>query len=75
MTDETDNPEVFIRDGEAWIPDGNALCARIGAAYLYFYEGDLWAGTPGSGDEMVRDLLTATDSPTPRKTATLTTIK
>jgi len=75
MTDEADNPEVFIRDGEAWIPDGPALCTRIGATYLYFYDGDLWAGIPGSGDVMVRDLLTAADSPTPRKSATLTPIK
>jgi len=57
MTDETENPEVFLRDGEAWIPDGNALCKKIGAVYLYYADGELWAGVPGIGDDLVRDLL------------------
>ena len=57
MTDEPDNPEVFIRDGEVWIPDGKALCEKIGAAYLYFTDGDLWGCIPGRGDDLVRDLL------------------
>lgn len=47
MTDEPDNPEVFIRNGEVWIPDGKALCDKIGASYLYFDEGELYAGVSG----------------------------
>lgn len=57
MTDETDSPETWIRDGEVWIPDGPALATKLGASYLYFSEGDLWAGIAGRGDYPVRDLL------------------
>ena len=75
MTDEPESTEVFIRDGEVWIPDGKALCEKIGAAYLYFEDGDLWAGVAGSGDGLVRDLLLAAEGAAPRKTATVTPIK
>jgi hypothetical protein len=47
MTDEPENPEVFIREGGVWIPDGKALCDKIGASYLYFDEGELYAGVSG----------------------------
>ena len=74
MTDEPDNPEVFIRDGEVWIPDGKALCDKIGASYLYFDEGELYAGVSGSGDFLVRDLLAEKDAPV-KPLATVRTIK
>lgn len=62
MADDPDNPEVFIREGEVWIPDGKALCEKIGAAYLYYTEGELWACVPGVGDDLVRDLLAQSSS-------------
>ena len=57
MTDDADNPEVFIREDAAWIPDGKALCAQVGAVYIYFSEGDLYAGIPGRGDVALADLI------------------
>lgn len=75
MTDEPENPEVFIRDGESWIPDGLALRAKLGAAYLYFVEGDLWASIPGRGELLVRDLLGESEEPERPKLASVKTIK
>jgi hypothetical protein len=74
MTDNPDNPEVFIRDGEVWIPDGKALCDKIGALYLYFEEGELWAGVAG-GDDLVRDLLAASEPDDKPRLATVRPIK
>ena len=54
---DVDTPETFIADGEVWIPDGPALIRKLGAAYLYFVDGDLYAGIAGGGDYLVRDLL------------------
>ena len=56
MTDESAKMWI-IRDGEVRVPDGPALVAKTGASYLYFSEGDLWAGIAGRGDFTVRDLL------------------
>ena len=47
MTDEPENSEVLIREGEVWIPDRKALCDKIGASYLYFEDGELYAGVSG----------------------------
>ena len=74
MIDEPENPEVFIRDGEVWIPDCAALCAKLGAAYLYYDEGELWAAIPGEGDDLVRDLLASKTDSAP-KLATVRPIK
>jgi hypothetical protein len=57
MTDDPENPEVFIREDEAWIPDGKALCEKVGALYIYFSEGDLYAGIAGRGDVALADLI------------------
>ena len=57
MTDDADNPEVFIREDEAWIPDGKALYEKVGALYIYFSEGDLYAVIPGRGDVALADLI------------------
>jgi len=75
MTYEPENPEVFIRDSEAWIPGGQALCERLGAAYMYFTDGDLWAGIPGRGELLVRDLLGESSEPDRPKLASVKTIK
>jgi hypothetical protein len=75
MPDNPDNPEVFIRDGEVWIPDGPALRARIGAVYLYVSEGDLWAGVPGVGDDLVRNLLAEPESDDKPRLASVKSIK
>jgi hypothetical protein len=75
MTDEPDNPEVFIREGEAWIPDGAALARRVGAAYMYFSDGELYAGIPGRGDYLVRDVLAEKPESTKPALASVQSIK
>lgn len=75
MTDEPESTEVFIRDGEAWIPDGPALRSKLGAVYVYFTEGDLWAGVPGRGELLVRDLLGESEEPERPKLASVKPIK
>jgi len=57
MSDDPENPEVFIRENESWIRDGKALCEKVGALYIYFSEGDLYAGIPGRGDVALADLI------------------
>lgn len=51
--------EVYLAEGEAWIPDGGALCARFGGLYLYrtLEEGALFMGIPGKGEIAVDALL------------------
>ena len=54
MNEET---EVFIREDEAWILDGDALCKRFDGLYVYRYEGTLFMGIPGRGEIAVDTLL------------------
>lgn len=75
MTDETDNPEVFIREGAVWIPEGAALARKIGAAYMYFADGELYAGIPGRGDYFVRDVLAEKQEAAKPALASVVTIK
>ena len=75
MTEGLEKTEVFIRDSEAWIPEGRALCEKLGAAYMYFTDGDLWAGIPGRGELLVRDLLGESPGPDRPKLASVKPIK
>jgi hypothetical protein len=50
--------EVYLREGEAWIRDADALCARFGGLYVYRLEGGaMLMGIPGKGEVSVDSLL------------------
>jgi hypothetical protein len=51
--------DVYLSEGEAWVPDGAALCERFGGLYLYrtLEEGALFMGIPGKGEVSVDSLL------------------
>jgi hypothetical protein len=50
--------EVYLREGEAWIGDAAALCARFGGLYVYRLEGGaMLMGIPGKGEVSVDALL------------------
>jgi hypothetical protein len=58
MTDDFDNDEVWIRDGETWFVDARALCKRLGGDYLTQTEGgDLFIGIPGKGELALATVL------------------
>lgn len=77
MSDEDESDEVWIRDGEAWTPDGKALLRRYGGLYLYrTEEGAMFMGIPGRGEISVDSLLLeerATDVP-PDRSGTVVSI-
>lgn len=76
MTDEPESKEVFLRYGESWFADASALCKRFGAEYMnQNADGDIYLGIPGKGEVWLAELMLDANSDTPRKTATLTTIK
>lgn len=56
---DLESTEVYIREGELWLPDGAALCNRFGGLYLYrtLDEGALFMGIPGKGEIAVDELL------------------
>lgn len=74
--------EVFLPEGEAYIPNADALCARYGGLYVYRLEGGaMLMGIPGKGEVSVDSLLmddgkpqvetggkVATIKPAPRRT-------
>jgi len=76
MTDhEDESPEVWIRSGETWFANAQALCKRIGADYLSQTEdGDLYAGISGKGEVPLATLLADELGDSPRL-ATVTRIK
>jgi hypothetical protein len=50
--------EVYLREGEAWIGDADALCVRFGGLYVYRLEGGaMLMGIPGKGEVSVDSLL------------------
>ena len=75
MTDEADNPEVFIRDDESWIPNGDALKTLLGALYITRSDGDLYAGIIGRGEVPVADLLKEMGAPSKPALASVKPIK
>ena len=73
MTQET---EVFLREGEAHIPDGDALCKRYGGLYVYRLEGGaMLMGIPGKGEVSVDSLLMDDGKPATATAGNVTTLK
>jgi hypothetical protein len=73
MSEET---EVFLREGEAWIADGEALCARYGGLYVYRLEGGaMLMGIPGKGEVSVDSLLMDEGKPEVENGGKVATIK
>lgn len=53
----TDTADTWLAEGEVWMPDAHALCARHNIAYLNLYDGNLYAGIPGRGEVPLAELL------------------
>ena len=64
--DSAENREVYIRDGELWIPDAKAFCDYYGVEYIYGSEGDFWAGIHGEGDMQLYEILCRKDGDAPK---------
>jgi hypothetical protein len=68
--------EVSLPEGEAYIPDGEALCKRYGGLYVYRMEGGaMFMGIPGRGEVSVDSLLMADGKPEAEKAGNVTTLK
>ena len=64
MTDDLENVEVWLRDGETWFVDARALCKRFGGEYLTQTEGgDLFLGVSGKGELSLATLLADEKAP------------
>lgn len=68
--------EVFLPEGEAYIPNAEALCARYGGLYVYRLEGGaMLMGIPGKGEVSVDSLLMDDGKPATATDGNVTTLK
>lgn len=72
----SDESEVFLREGEAWIGNGDLLLARYGGLYVYRLEGGaMLMGIPGKGEVSVDSLLMGDGKPETATDGNVTTIR